>query len=1069
MVVAEDAQVADGLVPRLGNLPISNSSFFRSAVVTRLPEDPPAPTPPNLTLYGSIGGRHASAVTSLAFSPDGRLLASADADGTGVLWLVATLTPAMHELSGHQGAVTSLAFSSDGSTLATADAAGTVRFWDTATGARSHPDLPGVTSGPVGVRFVTDQTVLVGPVEGWIALVDVESGRVERNLITAQPGEYTALAVWSGDRGALRLAGGGSDGSVSSWSTARDGALPVSGTGRHAGEVTSLTFTPDGSEVVSGSVDGQRRRWNPDTGEALGAPVPTENGQLLALTYTAARALLVSVGGDDWFRVWADAGAPQFDDIIRPPGPAPHASRLRSAAAASAGDRFAIGAEDGSISLWHDDSRAVTRPLSLPTPDQAQAHTRPAEGVLLTHEQSWTMQGIARGELLYSVGLAPGEITQLAVTNHTQRVMQHSVDAVSQAEALSQRRDAAGELDEHEDAAAAEAAAGLSSQTTVSSTTAGGFSLLGMSAGGASTSATSAGVSFSSGTRRVSDEANQRVHQQTVDQARQVRSQLSASVREVSEADALELRTRVVANYNHMHALNLQYYEVVGVQRLTTRVIDAERLIFIPVRVVEMADPQQVADLVTRFPHELADTLRGLGLHGPAACVDYLALGMPNATELRNNRLAEVWAARAASSADLVAAETALTGATTASSAAELAVLEARDALRAAPDGLAARERLQRELRAAQELAASCRASRSEAALRLSDLRKRSTALDRVRDHLQRSLLHAGIARPEHDTTAPTLGENDRQLLLAEIGRVLLDHQLEVNQGLWLRTDPSGWSALLAGTSYQGEPLGPCVDPTPVAVTGNLVGFRWRFADPAAAALFRHTHLAGSDEATEALSVPTGGVFAEAVLGAANAADRIDISRYWDWKSSLPPILPTGIGPLQQPDGTAPPQAPAVPVAPAGRLDLGPPQFVDLSSGIGAVTGALTNPELFGDLSGMQTSAALATAALRASSSGAQESAALASDNFRRHLQLQQKLVDAVLSPSGPGDAGFDPTMAGAVLNANEDPASPRGGDRSAGSERPVTGAAAADGSGGLEVEYVRGPDDTDAPTGGMT
>ena len=78
---------------------------------------------------------HANAVWSVAFSPDGKILATGSADGTARLWDVATHRQVGGPLTGHTGGVESVAFSPDGKILATGGADGTARLWDVAT----HP------------------------------------------------------------------------------------------------------------------------------------------------------------------------------------------------------------------------------------------------------------------------------------------------------------------------------------------------------------------------------------------------------------------------------------------------------------------------------------------------------------------------------------------------------------------------------------------------------------------------------------------------------------------------------------------------------------------------------------------------------------------------------------------------------------------------------------------------------------------------------------------------------------------------------------------------------------------
>ena len=103
---------------------------------------------------------HTEEVYSVAFSPDGKTLASGDADSTVRLWDVAAHQPIAAPLTGHTDAVDSVAFSPDGKTLASGSIDGTVRLWDVATG-RQIGTLPTGHTGLVSsVAFSPDGKTL---------------------------------------------------------------------------------------------------------------------------------------------------------------------------------------------------------------------------------------------------------------------------------------------------------------------------------------------------------------------------------------------------------------------------------------------------------------------------------------------------------------------------------------------------------------------------------------------------------------------------------------------------------------------------------------------------------------------------------------------------------------------------------------------------------------------------------------------------------------------------------------------------------------------------------------------
>jgi sugar lactone lactonase YvrE len=200
---------------------------------------------------------HEGYVSSVAFSPDGRLLATGSYDRTARLWEVASGRE-ITALRGHKGFVSfvlSVAFSPDGRLLATGSVDRTARLWEVASG-REITALHGHEGSVSSVAFSPDGRLLAtGSWDTTVRLWEVASGRE----ITALRGHesYVDSVAFSPD-GRL-LATGSYDNTARLWEVAS--GREITALRGHESSVLSLAFSPDGRLLATGSGDKTARLW----------------------------------------------------------------------------------------------------------------------------------------------------------------------------------------------------------------------------------------------------------------------------------------------------------------------------------------------------------------------------------------------------------------------------------------------------------------------------------------------------------------------------------------------------------------------------------------------------------------------------------------------------------------------------------------------------------------------------------------------------------------------------------------------------------------------------------------
>jgi serine/threonine protein kinase len=250
----------------------------------------PVPDRFQYELWGQSG-----AIRSLAYNPDGSLLASGSDDASISLWETGT-GQQLSSLTGHSGAVRSLAFYPDSSVLASASEDGTIGMWDVYGGA-SFGYLEGHAAAVTGVTFTPDGGWLASSGDdGHVRLWDMATW----GEIAALPGYGAAMkCVAFGPDGTL-LAAGGEDGNVFIWQAADLSAAPVSMLG-HSAAVNNLAFSPDGAYLASASDDGTVIVWDM---ASLSAANAFSGSAMRTVAFGPAGDLLAGAGDDGVVWLW---------------------------------------------------------------------------------------------------------------------------------------------------------------------------------------------------------------------------------------------------------------------------------------------------------------------------------------------------------------------------------------------------------------------------------------------------------------------------------------------------------------------------------------------------------------------------------------------------------------------------------------------------------------------------------------------------------------------------------------------------------------------------------------------
>lgn len=300
-------------------------------------------------LAKSVFAQRLTSIGSVAFSPDGQLLATGDASGEIRLWQVADGRQ-LFVCQGHSGWVRSVAFSPDGTILASASSDQTIRVWDISNG-RCLKELQQHSGWVRSVAFSPDgKTLASGSGDNTIKLWQVDTGECVQTLQGHQHWVWSIAFSPNGQH----LASGSEDKTLKLWDVGTGECLrTLEG---HTLWVRSVAFSPDGRTLASGGGDNTIKLWNEETGECL-QTFEGHSHRVRSVAFSPQGDILASGSGDYTVKLWDIETGQCLKTLYG------HSNRLESVAFSPDGVTLASVGEDRTMRLWDTSTGQCLRTL----------------------------------------------------------------------------------------------------------------------------------------------------------------------------------------------------------------------------------------------------------------------------------------------------------------------------------------------------------------------------------------------------------------------------------------------------------------------------------------------------------------------------------------------------------------------------------------------------------------------------------------------------------------------------------------------------------------------------------